>query len=313
MYRQNQLEPTSLNTFQLSFNGKLSEDNRWIIMAKLIPWEEFEQEYAQNFSQEMGAPAKSFRMALGALIIKEKLGTSDRETVEQIKENPYLQYFLGMPTYTNEEPFDASMFVHFRQRINRDLIDKINRKMVSNQSENISKELDKKKDQKAEESEETNKGQLTLDATCAPADITYPNDLGLLNEAREQLEEILDILYESMNEKTNKKPRTNRNIARKEYLKVAKKRRVSRKERRKAIKKQLKYIQKNIFYIEQLIDQGASLETLSKKQYKMLLVINEVYRQQLWMFENQTHSIQNRIVSLSQTSVLLLEEKREYL
>jgi transposase, IS5 family len=53
-------------------------------------------------------------MALGALIIKEKLGTSDRETVEQIRENPYLQYFLGMSNYTDEEPFDSSMFVYFR-------------------------------------------------------------------------------------------------------------------------------------------------------------------------------------------------------
>ncbi len=58
-------------------------------MSELIPWTEFEQEYADKFSQKMGAPAKPFRMALGALIIKEKLGTSDRETVEQIKENPY--------------------------------------------------------------------------------------------------------------------------------------------------------------------------------------------------------------------------------
>jgi hypothetical protein len=146
MYRQNQQEPPPTKNFELPFEGKLSEDNRWVIMAKLIPWEEFEQEYAQKFSQEMGAPSKSFRMALGALIIKERLGTSDRETLEQIRENPYLQYFLGMSIYTNEEPFDASMFVHFRQKINLDLIDKINRKMVSNQSENISNELYKKKD-----------------------------------------------------------------------------------------------------------------------------------------------------------------------
>ncbi len=60
-------------------------------MAQLIPWSEFEEDYAENFPTEMGAPAKSFRMALGALIIKEKLGISDRETVEQIRENPYLQ------------------------------------------------------------------------------------------------------------------------------------------------------------------------------------------------------------------------------
>jgi len=71
-------------------------------MADLIPWQEFEEEYASIFSSEMGAPAKSFRMALGALIIKEKLGITDRETVEQIKENPYLQYFIGMSSYSNE-------------------------------------------------------------------------------------------------------------------------------------------------------------------------------------------------------------------
>ncbi|MCC3589064.1 MAG: transposase [Microcoleus sp. PH2017_28_MFU_U_A] len=56
-------------------------------------------------------------MALGALIIKERLGTSDKETLEQIRENPYLQYFIGMTTYSDAAPFDSSMFVHFRERI----------------------------------------------------------------------------------------------------------------------------------------------------------------------------------------------------
>ena len=74
--------------------------------------------------------AKPFRMALGALIIKEKLGTSDRETVEKIKENPYLQYFLGMSSYSNEAPFEPSMMVYFRERIKIDFVKKINQKMV---------------------------------------------------------------------------------------------------------------------------------------------------------------------------------------
>jgi len=84
--------------FEFPFEGRLSADNRWVKMAELIPWSEFEEDYAENFPSEMGAPAKSFRMALGALIIKEKLGISDRETVEQIRENPYLQYFIGQST-----------------------------------------------------------------------------------------------------------------------------------------------------------------------------------------------------------------------
>jgi len=95
-------------------------------MASLIPWSEFEEEYALIFSEEMGAPAKSFRMALGALIIKEKLGISDRESIEQIKENPYLQYFIGMSSYSQDTPFDSSMLVHFRHRIDVELVNIIN-------------------------------------------------------------------------------------------------------------------------------------------------------------------------------------------
>ena len=144
MYRKEEQAQTSAESFELPFEGKLSEDNRWVIMASLIPWSDFEEEYASIFSEEIGAPAKSFRMALGALIIKEKLGISDRETVEQIKENPYLQYFIGISSYSNETPFDASMLVHFRQRIGIELVNRINQKMVKKMLEDSSKPLKKK-------------------------------------------------------------------------------------------------------------------------------------------------------------------------
>ena len=130
MYRKVGLSDTTPENFQLPFNGQLSPDNRWVVMASLIPWEKFEDKYALLFSVERGAPALSFRMALGALIIKEKLGISDRETVEQIQENPYLQYFIGFESYNNEAPFNASMLVHFRERIDVELINEINSDMV---------------------------------------------------------------------------------------------------------------------------------------------------------------------------------------
>jgi hypothetical protein len=88
------------------------------------------QNMLKTSPSEKGAPAKSFRMALGALIIKEKLGISDRETVEQIRENPYLQYFIGQLTYSNEVPFDPSLLVHFRQRIGANLINKVNERTL---------------------------------------------------------------------------------------------------------------------------------------------------------------------------------------
>ena len=74
-------------------------------------------------------------MALGALIIKEKLGISDRPRVEQIRENPYLQYFIGQSTYSNELPFDPSLLVYFRQRISANLINKVNEGMVKKMPE----------------------------------------------------------------------------------------------------------------------------------------------------------------------------------
>lgn len=145
VYRKAEKSVDSCDNFELE--GRLSEDNRWVVMAKLIPWSDFEQEYASLFAEEIGAPAKSFRMALGSLIIKEKLGTSDIETVEQVKENPYLQYFLGLSRYSNEPPFDSSMLSHFRQRIDINLVNKINELMV-NKNELKSSSLPKKKEKK---------------------------------------------------------------------------------------------------------------------------------------------------------------------
>ncbi|WP_204102146.1 MULTISPECIES: transposase, partial [Spirulina sp. CCY15215] len=140
MYRKREQTDNQGETFEFLLEGKLCEENRWVIMSKLIPWAEFEEEYAKNFSEEMGAPAKPFRMALGALIIKEKLGISDREVVEQIKENPYLQYFIGQECYSNEAPFEASMMVHFRQRIDINLIEKV----IDTLYKSIKGKLDKK-------------------------------------------------------------------------------------------------------------------------------------------------------------------------
>ncbi len=74
----------------------------------------------------MGAPAEAGRVALGALTIRAKLGLTDEETVEQIRENPYLQYFIGREDYKDEEPFEASMMMHFRKRLKLEELSKIN-------------------------------------------------------------------------------------------------------------------------------------------------------------------------------------------
>ena len=104
MYKSDQKQ-LKFENFYLPFGGKLRSDNRWVKLAKLIPWADFGELYANSLAGTgMGAPAKSVRIALGALIIKERLGTSDEETVEQIRENPYLQFFLGFEEYREDPP-----------------------------------------------------------------------------------------------------------------------------------------------------------------------------------------------------------------
>lgn len=124
-----------------------------------------------------------------------------------------------------------------------------------------------------------------------------------MNQAREKTERIIDILYSRIEEKPKKKPITYRKLARKEYLKIAKKRRSSKYEIRQAIKKQLQYIQRNLISIEQLQSSGGKLEWLTERQYKTLLVLTEVHRQQLEMYENKQKRIDDRIVSISQPHI----------
>ena len=95
MYRSRNPEQLELPDFALPFSGHLNPNNRWIALAKLVPWDLAEEIYRESLTEDFGAPALSARVALGALLIKERLGLSDRETVETIQENPYLQFFIG--------------------------------------------------------------------------------------------------------------------------------------------------------------------------------------------------------------------------
>jgi len=302
MYRKDDTNQLKFEDFYLQFGGKLRSDNRWVILSKHIPWEQVEQEYSMNFSQsDTGNPAKSARIALGSLIIKERLGTSDRETVLQIAENPYLQYFLGFSEYKDEVPFDHSLMTHFRQRFDKGTLAEINELIVHNTLQPVEQPQDKSSDDSNDDDQFLNQGKLIVDATCTPADVAYPTDLNLLNEAREKTEAIIDTMHTPL-VGIQIKPRTYRQKARKDYLAVAKKKRAGYKKVRKAIGKQLCYLRRNLKNINTMVPEGL-LTHLSKRQYRSLLVIKELYRQQLWMYENRIKKIADRIISISQPHI----------
>ncbi len=127
MDRKPQVNQLAFEDFVLPFGGQLRRDNRWGMLAKQIPWAVVDTAYAQQFSQEdLGSPAKSSRLALGALILQERLGVTDRDLVEQIAENPSLQYFLGLMAYQDEAPFHHSLLTTFRKRFTHDSLGTIN-------------------------------------------------------------------------------------------------------------------------------------------------------------------------------------------
>jgi IS5 family transposase len=208
----------------------------------------------------------------------------DEKVVEQIRENPYLQYFIGYGEYRDEEPFESSMMVHFRKRLGLEELSEINKLIHSKHWKHKQKKRvqdrdnDKKYKGGGSGGGSLNRRKLIVDTSCAQADIRYPTDLSLLNEAREKSERIIDVLHEPLRG-DKKKARRYWERARRDYLRAAKKRRLKATELRKAIGKQLRYVRRDLQHIETL-GEKRGLELLSRRQYRDLLVIGEVYRQQ---------------------------------
>lgn len=288
MYKIERNHQLSLEDFNQPMGMKMNPENRWVKKAETIPWEAIEEKYARLFPSKKGMPAKPLRTALGSLLIQKQLQFSDRELVEEIRENPYFQYFIGLPGYQDKIPFVPSLLVTFRKRLTAEVLEEINEMIIDYNTQDTPSDRDNdgKTDNK-------NSGTLILDATCAPQNITYPQDVNLLNEAREKLEKIIDTICYEQN---CNKPRMYRQKARNDYLNLAKCKKRSAKKIRKAIKAQLQYIRRDLKYIDEFLKNVDLCEEFSKQ----LATIKTLIEQQQYMYDNKTHSVPDRIVSISQ-------------
>ena len=285
-YRSKQISFTDFNT---PIGMKLNPNNRWVKKAEMIPWDEIEQRYAKLFTNRKGNVAKPLRLALGACIIQAEYGYSDEEVALQIQETAYLQFFCGYTEYNDEKPpFDPSLMVYFRKRLTPEILGEINEMIIRNS------ETEEKSDNDDESNPPSNSGTMIVDATCAPSQIKYPQDTELLNEAREITEEVIDELHIPGN---GKKPRTYRKKARKQYLHIARSKKRTAKKVRKAIGQQLSYIKRNLKTIENL---PVKTDNLPKQLRAKLETVKKLYDQQKYMYDNHTHSVSDRIVSISQ-------------
>jgi transposase, IS5 family len=148
-----------------------------------------------------------------------------------------------------------------------------------------------------------NWGTLSIDASCTPADITYPTDLKLINEARESTERIIDDLCEQRSDLRKHRPRYDRGKARANFLRVAKQKKPRRSIIKATIRRQLDYLQRNLDSIDALIASGAMLLGLKTHWWRKLLVISELHRQQSILLYSKTRSMPDRIVNLVQRNV----------
>jgi hypothetical protein len=287
-------DENQISLFETPFENSLDKNNRWINFSKIIPWDKVSSYYNQRMCNKNGAVTTDARIVLGALIIKHHESLSDEGTIEAIKENIYMQCFIGLPSFKTESVFAPSLFVEIRKRLGLDYWREINEIIIKHNAP-------KKKDDDEPTDLQGNKGTINIDATIVDQDIQYPTDLGILNESREKLEELIGVICAKTGQS---RPRLYRIRARKQYLNVAKKKKRTHKIIRKAVGKQLNYVSRNLKKVELLLTDYNSTDWIfTKHELKYLQVIQEVYRQQREMHSLKTHSTADRIVSIHQPHV----------
>src|SRR5690606_14751918 len=188
MIRYKSSRQLSISEFKMPFEAKLDENNRWVILSKIVPWEEFARLYYKNFKSNRGAPTKDARLVLGVIIIKHIMKSDDRGVIEMIQENPYMQYFLGLESFTYEQVMTPSLLVSIRKRIDLEVFESLTDNLITKglklKSGVKPEEVDS--DTKDDDNDDDpgphpgNKGKLQMDATVCDADIKYPTDLDLL-------------------------------------------------------------------------------------------------------------------------------------
>ena len=285
-------EQLSFVNFNTTCGMQLDPNNEWIRISKNLPWRAWETLYSVMFPSPTGNVAKPCRMVMGSLIIQMRMGYTDRDLVEQILQNPYYQFFIGLEAFQHVAPFNPSLLVFWRKRIDLEFVIKANDILCDATPEAFG--FRKRRNN-------TRYGTLIAtqicDATVAPQYIRYPQDTSLLNEARLKLETMIDFFCEVY---SLEKPRTYRKVAHKEYLAFAKSKRSSSEKIRATVKAQLGYVRRDLGYIDDFMHEGYAP---ARKYINNIITIHLLYDQQKYMYDNNTHKVENRIVSISQPYV----------
>ena len=294
MYKTPDYDYEQLNFlhFNMSCGLQLDQNNEWISIAKMLPWRAWESLYSVMFPSNTGNVAKPCRMVLGSLILQTRMGFTDRELVDQLQQNPYYQYFIGLPAFQNRAPFSRTLLVEWRKRVDLAFVIKANDLLCDAAPKSF-----RFRQRAGLHRYGTLIATQICDATVAPQYIRFPQDASLLNEARAKLEVMIDFFCETY-ELT--KPRTYRKVAHNEYLAFARSKRPSVEKIRATVKAQLSYVRRDLKYIDEFMQEGYAP---SQRFINQIVTIHLLYEQQKYMYDHKTHSVEDRIVSISQPYV----------
>lgn len=283
MYRGKDRLTTPMFGDMFDFASKLDKTNRWLKIAELIPWTELERLYDSRHS-DVGRPAKDSRLIIGLLLLKHLTGLSDEEIVLSVRENPYQQAFCGLDAFKTEAFIESSTLTKQRKRLGLKFF----------------KELEAKTYQALIDRKIIRAKAIFVDATVFPENIKYPNDVGLLNDAREWLVKTVKILSGDV----GKTIRTYARKARQVFLDFSKKKVKKKKTIEKAKKKMLQYVRRNLTQLEKLIAETNQRGiAVTKKVLEKFDVAKTIFEQQLQMYKSKRCQIPDRIVSLFRPQV----------
>lgn len=279
-YRHSPLQ-LSFESFGAGLSTPLSPDNEWVQLAEVMPWKALDDAYQLEFTKNLGRAAKPFRMLYGAGLIQQRMGLTDRGVVAAIRDTPALQYFIGLSEYKAVAPFSYSSLAHFRKRI-------------ADISELITNIINDTVRAKIEALVPFKVDTVITDATAVPVKIKYPQDTVLLNQARLNLEAMAIDMAHQLGVPN---PRMYKREAKHCWTAFSRHPKQQRGGFHKQVKAQLQYVRRDLRYINEFLDLGA---TLPEKQAIRLGVIRILFDQQWYMYTHKTHRVENRIVSLQQ-------------
>ena len=168
MYRGSDSTTEDLFRDFLPFGGKLSEETRWVKAGRIMPWSGLETLYQSGFSRNHGRPGKEARKTIGHWMIQRMEGLSDAEVTVAVSETPGMQYFCGARRFEQKRLVSPSLLSKRRTALGPDFFQK----------------LDALLSETPVQGKVVKARGLIMDGTVVDEKIKYPNDVGLLNDAR---------------------------------------------------------------------------------------------------------------------------------